>query len=1412
MAIERGLIPGTPSFINPNPKSKSKIRLFKSSNHAYPRTAVDFIGNRVRASRKAIPWPDMAGVARRASVNSFGYGGSNAHAIVEQAPSDRAVTHVSSYLNEDAMSFDDEYDLGGEPARPYTLVLSANDLASLRANIENLCTHLINPRVRVDLADLAYTLAERRSRFWHRAFVTTRSTELDVNDFIISKKSHTPPRLGFVFTGQGAQWPQMGKDLLEYFPQTRVVLRELDDVLQSLPNPPTWSLIAEMSESRTSEHLRQPEFSQPIVTALQIAILDVLKSWGVTPSSVVGHSSGEIAAAYAANLLDRADAIKAAFYRGRAAVNKKDDADVGMLAVGLGTEAIAPFLDELTGQVWIACYNSPNSLTISGWKEALQTLAIKIKAAGHFARLLQVDLAYHSGLMDQIGGEYEILLNGEGKFHAADLPTSNVGMFSSVTGLRRTELTDALYWKTNMVSPVRFNEALAAMVSDPQKPTVLIEIGPSGALAGPVSQVLKTQPNASNVQYVASWARGAGAAKALYDVAGRLFNAGVDVNLARVNESKKPKCVIVDLPNYSWNHSVKYWFEPTASVEWRFKKYLTHDLIGSKVLSGPWQSPTWRKRLDLADVPWLRDHVIGSDVLMPAAGYVAMALEAMYQKHYALLFAETLGSANDLAYRFRNVRFDRALVLKDRHPVPVILSLAPVPGSADWHEFRVSTEAEDGTVRLHCFGSVRVQETVEEPVSAASFAPLESPTQARLWYKAQNEIGLGFGPAFQNITSIETTSGQRSCRARLSMTPPKSKWNPQSYYPVHPAVLDACFQSSNPALVAGERSNIQDIMIPSVIDDILINRVPNNIQEGIATAEAIFTGRGRKEQLKSYFANISLSDPEKGRLLVRVRGMHLTQLDMGPSPDPHTFHCVSWKPDITLLTEDQLVHLNGEDGVVTSKLDSVIDLVAHKKPTLSILEVNMNQNDTSSLWFKDDDSPIRMAYSRYDFASTSAKALVSVQMQYESKLKTSFHLANPHQAVFGITTGALYDLAIVKSERKAESSAKDVVSSLAPLLKPEAFTLLVSLGSKRLVTSEAIADTQPEDELSSSVSGPDTPSTSQNEFSASENVSDTANSSVISVPQTVKMAAKIAQNLNGSSHVWNRQTLRRLAKGDGLFTSIIEVGQQTDGGDMVFLGRGLNKDGVQNGPRSEARDLVVLRLDTSTPELAPSLQSKLQESGWKITQRSSQLLSTDYAPNVVVLILDELCKPVLTHINGRRWNVLKQLVSSGMPVLWVTKGAQHHRVTDPDRAMVYGLFRVVRREDPTARLTVLDVQSGTSPAATWAINQVLRLLQRRGVEVTETEFVERDGILHTQRVMPDVAVNAFKHAEVSGNEPVIKGLHETPVKVHIHSERVGTLDFAWCEEELAEPEVESGFVEVEVKTIGVNFKVIRYFL
>lgn len=348
------------------------------------------------------------------------------------------------------------------------------------------------------------------------------------------------------------------------------------------------------------------------MTALQIVIIEILERWGIQPQAVVGHSSGEIAAAYCAGYLSMEDAIKAAFYRGQASVKdqKGPKVDQGMLAVGLEAQELTKYLAGLDPPVEVACYNSPNSVTLSGNVGVLSVVEARLKADGHFARMLHVDLAYHSRYMIGISDIYKSLLDRD--FQSMPFSQNHIVMFSSVFGRKLDRATDSKYWQMNMASPVYFDQAVREMTSGRTGANFLVEIGPSGALAGPISQIKASLPQqGSHIQYYTTIRRGQEDLKPLFEVAGRLFISGAKMDMAMVNrqDSRSPR-VIIDLPNYVWNHVERFWHESEASKDWRFKLFPPHDLIGSKVLGTSWHAPIWKKDLKLDDIPWLKDHKV----------------------------------------------------------------------------------------------------------------------------------------------------------------------------------------------------------------------------------------------------------------------------------------------------------------------------------------------------------------------------------------------------------------------------------------------------------------------------------------------------------------------------------------------------------------------------------------------------------------------------------------------------------------------------------------------------------------------------------------------------------------------------------------------------------------------------------
>jgi len=783
--------------------------------------------------------------------------------------------------------------------------------------------------------------------------------------------------------------------------------------------------------------------------------LSILKEWGVVVHSVVGHSSGEIAAACAAGFLTPQNAIKIAFYRGQAAKElegKQTDA-VGMMAVGLGSKDVQPYINDLADEVQIACYNSPSSVTLSGKVADLDVIRKSLQDDSHFARMLQVNLAYHSKYMKAIGERYEQLLQLSVGSSAAG--NADIAMYSSVTGSLSREPKDALYWKTNMISAVRFDEATTSLLHS-QAADFLIEVGPSGALAGPIGQIKKTLPGqGSGIQYFASAKRGADSINALFDVAGRLFLSGGSIDLDKVNSDPKVSetlspSVIVDLPNYVWNHGTRYWHESDASKDWRYKPFVHHDLLGSKILGSAWSFPTFSKVLDLKDLPWLKDHKMGPDTVFPAAGFCAMAIEALFQSTLVTRPVEGISNSNQLGYRLRNVRFDNALVLEEneQQKIRTILSPHSVGVKSSWFQFRVTSTVDDAT-REHSSGLIRLEATETERVTGSDAEPLKKTSPGRLWYKAMSDAGYGFGPLFQKHLEIESTSGKRSSRSLVDLSPPPSAWT-QSEYPLHPVCMDGCFQTVTPSLVAGIRSNIKSVLIPAVIDDLIIFPSSSHSERGISITSSEYVGKGNPDDDKNYLSNCTVHDADSKAVILRLSGLRYHRLDTGAnSLAAHTFNSVSWKPDITLLSPHYIAPKKNSD----ENLQQLIDLVAHKKPGLSIFEVNLDSDDITALWFDHGHDRLRGAYRSYSFGSTSATALVNVQSELGSHRDSTFSLIDLAKLDFQ-RPDDLMDLVLVKSSSLLPQIASKVISKASSLLAEGGyFCLVVSEPNANIVTN-----------------------------------------------------------------------------------------------------------------------------------------------------------------------------------------------------------------------------------------------------------------------------------------------------------------------------------------------------------------------
>ncbi|KIL85244.1 polyketide synthase [Fusarium avenaceum] len=761
LILKHGQIPANLNFIKPKPSLKLYEKKIK-----------------IPSELTKLPTPRNNGPAR-VSVNSFGYGGTNCHVILEApdskhqlngstngtsshknnselsngATNGSSTAHVAS-LNGSATATDAAIT---HDSIPQLFVLSASTEKALSSTSENIKqwanTHPLEPQI---LRSLSYTLGACKSALsFRRAIVVSTSAELleELDQTVHPKRAATLAPLSFVFSGQGAQWHAMGRELISSSRCFRESIEAMDNTIRQEGG--TWSLIDELAKADNESRINEAEISQPATTAIQIALVDLLDSLSIRPSRVVGHSSGEVAAAYAAGALSRDNAIIVAYHRGVASLNAKAAATVpgSMMAVTLGEAEAQRYIDQITtGTISVACVNSPSSSTISGDVAAIDELKSLLDAEGIFARKLKVDTAYHSHHMRRIAQDYhEAMRNIE----SSDV-RSGVTFFSSVSGTVKSSGFGADYWKDNLVSQVKFSQALALLRDDQLKnepgmdTSVFIEIGPHSALAGPARQTL-TQPGSAKFkfEYLSALVRHKDAVQTVLSLAGKTFELGLKVDLEAVlkmTDEAEPE-IVRDLKSYPWDLA-PFWHESRLSKAHRFRKFAPHDLLGLLDPASTIQEPRWRYHINLDALPWLRDHVVEGFTLYPGAGYLTMAIEAMKQ------LVQLRDAQQSIAkFILRDVTISKSIVLNESDndeqagEVEVLLSMSTsrqYEGSR-WESFRIwSYDNVNGSWSEHCSGEITVEcdGTEDDEVNGTREADLRKEESMQLLNDARQSCDL----------------------------------------------------------------------------------------------------------------------------------------------------------------------------------------------------------------------------------------------------------------------------------------------------------------------------------------------------------------------------------------------------------------------------------------------------------------------------------------------------------------------------------------------------------------------------------------------------------------------------------------------------------------------------------------------
>lgn len=796
-------------------------------------------------------WPDSISDVRRVAVNSFGYGGTNAHILLEEATNSRYIRTMSKQIKpliRTQLDTTNYSQVVSSYSKSRLFVVSARSKRAVIAVIKGIRKWVSERHHNTNFGfqDLEYTLSCRRSIMPYRfSFVAEDNLELfsaTAND-IDHQIRRIPPsiRIAFLFTGQGAQWYVMGRELMsnstfrESFTASSKILQDFGA---------SWDLIYELSLDEAASSIMESRISQPATTALQIALVDFLSDVGIQPQAVLGHSSGEIAAAYAAGFLSHRMALKVSYCRSLISglCRKLIPIRGAMLMVGLGEHDVSRYIAGLrSGVISIACINSPISTTVSGDEPAILELKSKLDSAAVMNRKLKVDIAYHSHHMQKISQEYLQLLANLRE----STPANPIPYISTVTATEKTAKFDSSYWVKNLISTVRYSDAVKHYCQTQQDSSrfgmvpakhLLIEIGPHNALSSPTRQSIKDGYSNLDYLYLSTLIRQQDSIRSMLNMVGKLFENGAPVNFDAVrslNVQSADPLAIQDLPSYPWDHSKLYWHESRLSRDYRLRQHAYHDLLGVRMTASTSLEPRWRHIIDIDRLPWLRHHVIDGTVVFPGTGYICMAIEAMRQ-----LEAESRETMS--TFVVRDVDFSKALSIPPSpEKIEMQLSLG-IPSSisagsgSTKRGFRVAALCREAIWFEHCRGTIYIYHgsTTEldsepsprnDPVDyrtlnrdAKHLKPLSSET----FYQELATNGNFYGSSFATVTNLKISNRHGVFEMDIPDIASIMPANFMQPHIMHPAVLDAIMHSS---LALHSQHHGSGSIMPTFVKEIIIS-------------------------------------------------------------------------------------------------------------------------------------------------------------------------------------------------------------------------------------------------------------------------------------------------------------------------------------------------------------------------------------------------------------------------------------------------------------------------------------------------------------------------------------------------------------------------------------------------------------
>lgn len=789
-----------------------------------PNPAIPFARWGLRVPTSIHPLP-AAPATSLAAINSFGYGGSNAHIVLGTAPPS-APPETSHALS---------------PPSSRLFPFSARSPEALRALALSMHDWLDGPGQATQLENLAYTLTDRRSHHDYRiAIIAGSRVELQVG---LAAHGRGEPQPGltsgqvvapderapvFVYTGMGPQWWAMGQELWHDEPVFRAGIEAVEELFAPLAG---WSLRDAMLAPEAESRMTETAVAQPANFALQFALTRLWASWGIKPAAVVGHSVGEITAAAVTGALSLVDAVAVVYHRSRLQASLEGQGR--MLATNLTPDEATEIATGLSGLVSLAAINSDTSTVLAGDAAALDELTQGLTASGHDAKFLRVEVAYHSHQMEPLQTPLCDALK------AIAPQTPDIPLYSTVTGARVSGAEhDAHYWWLNLRQTVRFGEAVTALLDTGHR--TFVEIGPHPVLGGSLREKLVARRVEGACFF--SLKRKEPEAVTLRDALGALYVRGTSPHWPGLNQS--PHGQLIDLPHYPWQREL-LWVESAASRQDRIGSP-GPVLLGDRKFSAGYQREI---RLTNQSLPWLDDHQVEGATVFPAAGYVDAMVSAA---------RDILPDQDSLT--FESVAFHHLLVLSPKEDSLLQFDYNETTGECRLEGARAG---QTDAWQLHASARlVRGEVTpAPEPIDLTQLSqgfPNEISSDAI--YTALAARQLDYGPAFRRLVELRQRPG--AVLARLAFHPEDEQ------HELHPGLLDGAFQAMLGALdPTGARTGAT--FVPTGVDQITWFGTPRTECSALIEMTEITA--------RSLCGNVQFLDAA-GHLLLDLRGIRCQML------------------------------------------------------------------------------------------------------------------------------------------------------------------------------------------------------------------------------------------------------------------------------------------------------------------------------------------------------------------------------------------------------------------------------------------------------------------------------------------------------------------------------------------------------